>query len=209
MVTTLVAASGCDDGGGTGGTGGAGSTSSKAATTGTTTSTATTSTSGTTTASTGTGTGTPCTVANPTCGAGNYCKSADCTAGTCAPLGTEDDPNPEPVCGCDGSTYWNAKLADKLGANVAATGKCANGDVCGGKMGAQCDAGATCNYEVASEAECNIADLPGVCWVIPSTCPPVTGFGPNTRACGSLSCTDQCNLIKLMTAWYVDNTCPQ
>lgn len=214
LTSGLVA---CDDT--SDGTGGAGTTSSstgsKMTTSSTTTSstttsgTTTTSTTGSTSASTGTGMGMPCKLTEDVCGAGNYCNAPNCMDGTCEPLGKVDEPAEKPVCGCDGNTYWNAELAAKKGASVASMGECAQPDSCGGFGGQQCDAGATCNYEVQNAVECGIADLGGVCWVIPDTCPMVAGFGPNTRACNSLSCTDKCNLIKLQTAWYVDNTCPQ
>lgn len=207
----------CDDS--TDGTGAGGTTSSSTVGTTTTTTTTTSSTTSSTTttttgtgsssASTGTGMGQPCVVAQNSCGAGNYCDAPNCVDGTCAPLGTTEEPIKTPVCGCDGNTYWNAELAAKKGMSVAATGECAAPDFCGGFTSQKCDPGATCNYHVANIGECNIADNGGVCWVIPDTCPMVAGFGPNTRACGSLSCTDECNLIKLQTPWYVDNTCPQ
>ncbi|MFO0613309.1 MAG: hypothetical protein U0414_12010 [Polyangiaceae bacterium] len=205
----LLPIAACDDGGGgTGGSGTTGSSSTTASSTATST-TGTTSGSATASSSTGTSMGTPCKAAEDTCGTGNYCNAVDCVSGFCAPIGSADDPIEQPVCGCDGSTYWNAALAAKKGVSVSAMGECATPDLCGGKTGAMCDAGATCNYRVDSDVDCNIADLSGVCWVIPDTCPAVTGFGPNTRACGSLSCTDECDLIKLQTPWYVDNTCPQ
>lgn len=213
LLSTLLLAA-CDDT--SDGTGGAGTTSSSTGANMTTTS-STTSSSGTTTssstgstsASTGTGMGMPCKLGEDTCGAGNYCNAPNCMDGTCAPLGATDDPQEMPVCGCDGNTYWNAALAAKKGASVAVQGECPQPVGCGGFGGQQCGAGATCNFEVQNAVECGIADLGGVCWVIPDTCPMVAGFGPNTRACNSLSCTDKCNLIKLQTAWYVDDTCPQ
>lgn len=212
-LTASLAA--CDDS--TDGTGAGGSTASSTVTSTTTGSTTTTSSSTTTSstgtgsssASTGTGMGQPCNLAEDTCGAGNYCNAPNCVSGTCAPLGTADQPIKTPVCGCDGNTYWNAELAAKKGMSVSATGECAVPDGCGGFTSQKCDIGATCNHRVANAQECNIADNGGSCWVIPEPCPIAAGFGPNTRACNSLSCTDECNLIKLQTAWYVDNTCPQ
>jgi hypothetical protein len=113
------------------------------------------------------------------------------------------------VCGCDGLDYWNASVAATSGMAVKATGLCASGGTgCGGFAGLSCPTKASCSYEVSDATGCNASDLGGRCWVIPASCTAPT-IGPNTRACNSLSCTDECNLTKLGVTWYVDNTCPQ
>jgi hypothetical protein len=143
------------------------------------------------------------------CGAGEYCDATACGAGTCVAVGTTETQDRTPVCGCDGVTYWNASVAARHGMAVAQGGACSPGKTCGGFANLQCPSGASCNYHIPDKGTCGGADLGGTCWTVPATCMPGIGFGPNTRACASLSCTDECDLIKLMTPWYVDNTCPQ
>ncbi len=128
--------------------------------------------------------------------------------GTCQPKGSVESDQRDPVCGCDDVTHWNATIAAKRGMAVKSQGACNPGKTCGGFGNLQCPSGVSCNMVIPTKNECNIVDAGGTCWAMPLVCPPIV-IGPNTRACASLSCTDECNLIKLTTPWYVDNTCPQ
>jgi hypothetical protein len=160
----------------------------------------------------GTGGGTPChwTIAGNTCAPGSYCDAPGCGDGTCAPLGVTEDQMRAPICGCDGVTYWNSSVAAKHGMPSQATGVCQPEKTCGGFANLMCPTpGASCNYHIGDKSVCGASDLGGTCWMVPAVCMPQLGFGPLTRACGSLSCTDECNLIKLQQPWYDDNTCPQ
>jgi hypothetical protein len=160
---------------------------------------------------------TPCNWAatNP-CGAGLYCSTKanqnGCGAGFCVPIPTTDTNARSPVCGCDGITYWNDAVAAKHAMSFRKQlGPCpANVAVrCGGLTPTpDCRAGASCNHKVASKNQCDISlDRAGDCWQLPTQCPP-----PPTKlashACESVNCTDECNLIKLMTDWYEDTECP-
>jgi hypothetical protein len=147
-------------------------------------------------------------LANP-CGPGMFCQAVGCGDGTCEPVGTSEDPLRQPVCGCDGVTYWNASVADSHGMATQSQGECSPAKTCGGFGGTQCPAGASCNYRQADKNGCGIADGSGACWTTPAVCMPVVGFGPQTRACGAALCADECELIKQETLWYPDNTCPQ
>lgn len=91
---------------------------------------------------------------------------------------------------------------------VQANGACAQGKSCGGFGGVPCPAGASCNYHLSSKALCGASDVGGKCWAIPAQCPQIV-VGATTHACASSSCTDECNLIKLMTPYYDDPGCPQ
>ena len=146
---------------------------------------------------------------NDPCGAGMFCQADGCGDGTCQPVGTTEDQTRQPVCGCDGVTYWNASVAAKHGMPAQSLGECSPAKTCGGFANQQCPAGASCNYRQADKTGCGIADGSGTCWTVPSVCVPMAGIGPQTRGCGSASCTDECDLIKLQTLWYPDSSCPQ
>lgn len=231
-VVSIVSIVGCASGTDTSGSGGAtstgsttttsssstGSTSSTTSSTSSTSSTTTSSTSststtsGTTTSSTGTGgmgTGTPChwNKVDP-CGPGMYCEALGCGDGMCRPLGQAETQDRAPVCGCDGVTYWNSFVAETHGMAIQASGACSPAKPCGGLAGLPCPEGAQCNYKLNDKSECNISDQGGTCWAIPSECSQIV-VGPTQHACQSISCTDECNLIKLATPWYEDPTCPQ
>jgi len=225
--STTSTGSGGGGTGGTAGTGGTGGTGTTGETGGTGTTGATggggTGGTGATGATGGGGTGATggggtggsggdCTWAkDDPCGPGQYCKAANCGAGTCVPIGTLEEADRVPTCGCDGVTYWNATVAASHGMSVAANGECAIGTQaqCGGFAGLQCPDGASCNNKIPDKNSCNIADLGGTCWGVPKNCDGGIGFGPNTRACGAANCANECNLIKGEAPWYVDNTCPQ
>jgi hypothetical protein len=114
-----------------------------------------------------------------------------------------------PVCGCDGLTYWNASVAGHRGVSVKATGECSPGRTCGGIASIQCPGNdAVCNMKLSTSTLCVAVDLGGTCWVLPNACPSGPGFGPNTRACGAGSCKPECELIRSGEPWYTDNTCP-
>ncbi len=151
------------------------------------------------------------------CPGGFYCDTAgtgnNCTKGTCKPIPAVEAATRDPVCGCDDVTYWNPSVAAHNKMPVKKLGQCGNtGAQCGGLAGTACPNNAQCNHRIGPSAttpppECNIADLGGRCWMTPTTCPTIAK--PQQRACGSLSCTDECNLIKLMTPWYDDpDGCP-
>jgi hypothetical protein len=74
--------------------------------------------------------------------------------------------------------------------------------------GASCPTHARCNFRLSDPQKCDTDDPQGTCWAIPKECPPVV-FGVSSRACGSLTCNDECTLIEQMTPWYPYNLCPQ
>ncbi|MBK8256575.1 MAG: hypothetical protein IPK82_28380 [Polyangiaceae bacterium] len=164
------------------------------------------------TTSTTTGGGTVCTWA-PTdpCEPGFYCKADNCGMGQCAPMGSIENGEKAPVCGCDGVTYWNDSIAKSHGMSIKTGGECGPSAAkqCGGFGGLPCPDAVYCNYALKDAVECNIADLGGTCWAMPKVCEGGVGFGPNTRQCGAELCKAECELIKADMPWYVDNTCPQ
>ncbi|MBN9165923.1 MAG: hypothetical protein J0I07_33550, partial [Myxococcales bacterium] len=143
---------------------------------------------------------------NP-CGPGMYCAAKNCKQGTCVAVGTNESSNRNPVCGCDGVTYWNESVAAKNGMSIAKGGACGNdGAICNGIV--PCPNGSKCNRRLQGADGCLGGNAQGSCWMTPSTCPGVL-VGTKSRACGALTCNDECNLIKAGSTWYVDGLCPQ
>ncbi len=138
-----------------------------------------------------------------------YCASATCGKGACVAVGTTEASNKDPVCGCDGITYWNASVAANHGMSVASVGVCGNGGaVCGGFIGAGCPGAAECNHQVPGVSGCGISDSQGACWMLPKTCPQVI-VGASSRICNAVTCKDECSAIRDGQPWYSDNSCPQ
>ena len=120
-----------------------------------------------------------------TCTAGQFCKREP---GLCSAddkgVGTKEPSTcpgtSAPVCGCDGTTYDNACLADAAGVSVQHAGACETQAACGGTAGATCAADQFCKRD---EGAC-AADAQGVCTGLPVTCPsalaPVCGCDGQT-----------------------------
>ncbi len=143
------------------------------------------------------------------CGATDYCLSADCKTGVCVPKPAETRNVQDPVCGCDGVTYWNDNTAASRGMSVKAKGECADPLKCGGPGPTRpCPAGFSCSMVATTVAQCAAQSVPGTCWGMPKTCP-VTVIGPTTRECGAVRCASTCDLIKAEATYYKDVTCPQ
>lgn len=143
------------------------------------------------------------------CGPNQYCKSSDCVKGVCAPTPTTETQERAPACGCDGVTYWNESVAAKNGMSVVGKGACTspNAKTCRA-MGGTCPNGSRCNLRLPDKTGCPSLNPSGTCWQLPAECAKIA-VGATTRACGSLTCTDECSLIKLMTPYYQDDSCPQ
>lgn len=185
--------------GGTGGTGGVGGTGGTGGLTG-----GTGGAGGQTTTSTTTtiNPNMPCTWGD-TCGGNFYCEAPGCGAGTCKlkPPMAGLSPSPDPVCGCDGVTYWGADVAASKGMSVASQGACPAPAACG--PGMACGSGLRCNRNVADQASCD-PNATGICWGTPLSCPL---DGPKARGCISGLCELKCSLIQGENPWFEDPTC--
>jgi hypothetical protein len=110
--------------------------------------------------------------AGDTCTTGQFCKrdvglcSQD-DQGVCVKVPTTCTGTSSPVCGCNGTTYDNACLADAAGVSVQHPGACATETACGGTAGLGCDTDHFCKKDVGACA----ADAEGVCTPLTLTCP--------------------------------------
>jgi hypothetical protein len=158
--------------------------------------------------------GDPCTYgAMNTCAPGLYCDALGCGAGTCAqplPLPAQQKIF-DPVCGCDGVSYFNATIGESKGAAISHAGACLPGEAIACVKGVTpCGVGIFCSAEVATIGTCpntpNQA-VPGTCWGVPLACDVA---GPKGRGCvpPGQPCADTCSLIQSQNAWHADATCP-
>jgi hypothetical protein len=139
------------------------------------------------------------------CDDAHYCKKTSCDAeeGTCEPYGGEcvgADAVFEPVCGCDGITYWNTCTIEHEGYNVASMGECTgnNRPTCTRSDGADsCPERRHVHCYRPVEMCGDPSPTMGVCWVLPTECP---DDEPQTeRYCGGTDgearCIGLCEVI--------------
>jgi len=161
------------------------------------------------------------------CTATSFCARAECgdVAGTCAARPVVCEEAPQPVCGCDGITYWNDCLRRAAGITARAPRECEPGvgpaQTCGGPgdrgpgpgpSTERCPPGTFCARLLPPSPPgappiCPPA-VPGTCWALPAVCPP---FDPNrwTR-CGApaLECKTTCDAIHTGEPHQRANACP-
>ncbi len=146
--------------------------------------------------------GTPCAL-DTDCSPGWNCEKPGCDAesGVCEPPPVFLPPEPLPVCGCDGITYWNDEIRRQNGVTLASIGEC-RATACSCDVGADCDgvSGASCSHLLASADQCGHG--PGTCWVLPMQCMP-TGDPMKWRQCQPPNspdppppCVDTCMAIR-------------
>jgi hypothetical protein len=147
------------------------------------------------------------------CKSTQYCKKATCDAesGECAARGPEcrgATAKFEPVCGCDGITYWNTCVIEHEGFNVALHGECTGnarptctrdggGDSCPERTRARC-------YRPVDVCG-DTSPTTGVCWALPSECP---NEDQTQRYCGgtagSARCIGLCEVIAAENSFQRD-----
>jgi hypothetical protein len=189
LAAAAVALAGCGDAFTlTGGTGGAGATTASVAVSSSSSSSATTSTS----------TGAMGCNTSQGCPDKQFCVKAGCgdsSDGVCLPVAANHTTF-EPVCGCDGVTYWNSILISTTQVAAQKKGKCALADApitktCNPAKG--CDGGEHCAYERTKCA--STLALLGTCWTVPAKC---DGTTANELACDNFqngNCDSLCTLI--------------
>src|SRR5580658_6485981 len=108
-----------------------------------------------------------------------FCAKSSCGAshGRCQAPPFNCDDGFDPVCGCDGVTYWNDCLRQQHGVSVRTMGQCSTYFVVcdGGADNPSCPAPASCGkLDTGFSGACD-PESPGVCWVLPETCPQDAG----------------------------------
>jgi len=115
-----------------------------------------------------------CGVGGATCASGQICKRPDgaCAtdaAGLCEPVPVSCPALNDPVCGCNGTDYSNACVADAAGVTIASDGACEPALACGGGSSLVCPVGQFCKAPLATCA----AGSAGLCTTMPDVCPTV------------------------------------
>jgi hypothetical protein len=109
------------------------------------------------------------------CMVGWQCEKQGCQEpnGFCVPWPVFCPPNPAPVCGCDGVTYWNDCIRLKSKARLAAFDQC-RATACTCEVGTDCvvpsGTYASCSHLLPFGAMCSHGS--GACWVLPPQCDP-------------------------------------
>ena len=136
------------------------------------------------------------------CMLGWLCEKRGCSepTGQCVPYPSFCLPNPAPVCGCDGVTYWNDCIRLKSHARLAALDQC-RATACTCEVGTDCVVPpltyASCSHLLPFGAMCGHGS--GACWVLPPQCDPTLDFR-SWRECKPPpgeppACVDTCTAI--------------
>lgn len=150
----------------------------------------------------------PCDWQGAPCAAGLYCLAPGCKTGTCQPLGGPSSTPPplQPVCGCDGITYFDASTAAQAGQSLAYSEGCKVNEATACSEQTPCPAGTYCSRRVGNAGGCFMADK-GTCWALPSDCS--EGAKIKGRQCFSpgIQCKGFCELLKEQKGYYIDSFC--
>jgi hypothetical protein len=141
-----------------------------------------------------------------------YCDKAACgdPSGTCTPFPPECPNTEMPVCGCDGTTYFNHCLRQQSGVEAETSGPCTT-FTCGGPGDIQCPAGKSYCAQLGGKGPGHCSPMaPGICWVLPPQCPPPSEGGSLWDACiqPGAHCLDTCDAIRMGGAYGGSFMCP-
>lgn len=138
-----------------------------------------------------------CDLQTAQCPPGMYCDAVACGVGTCKPKPTDEDGSYQPVCGCNGITYWNASVAARHGESVKDEGACtSNAEKCPASI---CPGTSKCKKTVFDQAACGGPALSATCWMLPQNC---TGADlPKAFGCEN-GCLSMCLLISMQDQYF-------
>ncbi|MBX3127467.1 MAG: hypothetical protein KF718_12165 [Polyangiaceae bacterium] len=133
------------------------------------------------------------------CASDQFCDALGCGVGVCKQKPAEGA-GLNPVCGCDGVTYYNATIAARRRVSVFTAGRCPalTAVTCGEAGGVECDAGLYCSYELSGADKCAVQEKAGICWGLPANC---STANPTASLCDP-SCLSVCAAIKTQKTWY-------
>ncbi len=149
-------------------------------------------------------------VENAECGPGALCSRRACSdvAGTCEARPVLCAEDAAPVCGCDGTTYWNDCVRLAAGVSPMRGGECGSR---ARRCTTTCPNGGTCARLLSFDRDdpgggmhgsdpndsCR-EDVPGECWVLPAVCPNEHAGPDRWDDCGSAatSCVTTCDAIR-------------
>lgn len=139
------------------------------------------------------------------CKEGFFCdhKTCDDGAGTCQPFPVSCTDEEQPVCGCDGVTYFNDCLRRAYGVAGSRAGECGiAGLECDESPTQLCPEGAVCAHLSGFKPSSQCHGKGGRCWVLPATCPPPT-HADRWNECdnGPSKCLSTCKAIRT-NKWF-------
>ncbi|MFT3838445.1 MAG: hypothetical protein QM723_15815 [Myxococcaceae bacterium] len=149
--------------------------------------------------------GKPCTD-NSDCQEHEFCSKKACgdLQGTCNVRDCPGNDQYQPVCGCNGVTYWNDCLRRLDGANLRADEQCEAAKSCNNAI--DCSPGPFAACARVSQLSCPSTGATGTCWAVPPHCP--QGQSTSVQVCSSNACTDLCGAIKSQEPALVKTSCP-
>jgi hypothetical protein len=144
---------------------------------------------------------------NVDCRQDEFCDKEHCTDphGSCThrPICMGMD-GYQPVCGCNGVTYWNDCLRKVDGASLESSDECSTAKSCNGN--GDCPPGPFATCARVSQVSCPSSGATGVCWGVPPQCPP--GQPANVENCSGGACMDLCGALKSGQPALLEASCP-